>query len=75
MPALGFILGYLIGASVTWLLFRKIVSSYKEIDEIKEEILYNALHKLPQIKKIEILQSVYGKNWMEHIPLQRDEAQ
>lgn len=75
MPALGFIIGYLMGASVTWLLFRKIVSNYKEIDEIKEEILYNALHKLPQIKKIEILQAVYGKNWMEHIPLQRDEAQ
>ena len=68
MAALGFILGYLMGASVSWLLFRKIVNNYKEMDEIKEEILYNALRKLPQTKKIEVLQSVYGKNWIEHVP-------
>lgn len=68
MVALGFIFGYFMGGAVSWLLFRKIVNNYKDMDSLKEEIFYNALRKLPEIKKIEIMQSVYGKNWMEHIP-------
>ena len=63
----GFICFYA-GYCLAIFLMSKILNSYKEIYKTEEEIIYNSLRHLAPVQKVEVMQSIYGKNWMEHVP-------
>jgi len=46
----------------------KVLNSYKEIEQEKEVIIYNSLRHLSPMQKVEVMQAIYGKKWMEHVP-------
>ena len=61
-------ISFYVGYCLAIFLMSKVLNSYKEIEQEKEVIIYNSLRHLSPMQKVEVMQAIYGKKWMEHVP-------